>query len=142
MFFSKFFKTKKPETLKTAVLPNLPALNAWAIFFQGCGLTIYSRNAAAVPGAYDSDCIYLKSYPEVFELERKMHAEWFTTTSTSIYLQQWDGNAQSWSLVRITFLDIKISTIKNGIKNTGWASGYENGKSVIVIKGEASIVLE
>jgi len=142
MLFSKFFKKKKPETTPTAVLANLPALNAWIIFFQGHGLTLYSRNAATVPGSNNSDYIYLKSYPEVYALERKLYAEWFTTTPTGIYLQHWDSSTGSWSLIYVTFLDAEISTIKTGIKNTGWASGYEDGKPVIIIDGEEVIFLE
>ena len=142
MFFSKFFKKKKPETAPTVVLQNLPALNAWGIFFQGHGITLYSRNAAAVPGANDSEFIYLKSYPEIYELERKLFAEWFTTTPTAIYLQQQDSKTGLWMLLYISYKDVQLTILKTGITTTGWASGYEHGKPVIVIKGEANIVLE
>lgn len=142
MFFSKFFKKKKPQATPAVVLQNLPALNAWGIFFQGHGITLYCRNAATVPGANDSEFIYLKSYPEIYELERKLFAEWFTTTPTGIYLQQQESNAQSWMLVYISYKDVHLTSLKTGITTTGWASGYENGKPVLIIKGQGSIVLE
>jgi hypothetical protein len=142
MFFSRFFKAKpKPAPLPAAVA-DLPALNAWSILFQGQGLTLYSRSSATVPGGDDSIFIYLKSYPEVFGLERKVFADWFTTTSTGIYLQQWEVNEASWSLVCITLIEPALSIIKTGIKTINWASGYEDGKPTIVIKGEATIVLQ
>lgn len=142
MFLSKFFKKKLQPTPLTALIADLPALNAWVILFQGQGLTLYSRNAATAPGGNDSAFIYLKAYPEVFDLERKLFAEWFTTTSTGIYLQQRDGSEASWSLVCITFIDPVMSTLKTGIKATNWASGYDDGKLTIVMEGEATIILE
>ncbi|KGO85722.1 hypothetical protein Q765_14990 [Flavobacterium rivuli WB 3.3-2 = DSM 21788] len=122
-------------------MQNLPALNAWSIFFQGHGITLYSRNAATVPGTNNSDYIYLKSYPEIFEMERKLFAEWFTTTPTGIYLQQQHSNAQSWQLVYINYKDVQLTIVKTDIHTTGWSSGYEDGKPILVIKGEANIVL-
>jgi len=142
MFFSKFFKKKKPETTAAVVLQNLPALNAWAIFFQGHGITLYCRNAATIPGANDSNFIYLKSYPEVYELERKLFAEWFTTTPTGIYLQQQDSNTQLWMLVYINYKDVQLKTIKTGIATGNWASGYEDGKPVIIIPGQLPVFVE
>ena len=142
MFLSKFFKKKPQPTPLPALVADLPALNAWVILFQGQGLTLYSRSAATVPGGNDRAFIYLKAYPEVFDLERKLFAEWFTTTSTGIYLQQRDGNEASWSLVYITFVDPVMSILKTGIKATKWASGYEDGEPTIVIEGEATIVLD
>ena len=142
MFFSKFFKKKKPETTPAVVLQNLPALNAWGIFFQGHGITLYSRNAATIPGTNDSGFIYLKSYPEIFELERNFFAEWYTTTQTGIYLQQQDSKAQSWLLVYINYNDLQLTTLKTGIATTGWASGYEAGKPVIIIPGQPPVFIE
>jgi hypothetical protein len=142
MFFSKFFKKKPKPAPLPAVIANLPALNAWGILFQGQGFTLYSRSAATVPGGNHSELVYLKSYPEVSGLERRLFAEWFTTTSTGIYLKQWEDSDISWSLVCVTFLEPALSIIKTGIKSADWASGYEDGKPTIVVKGEATVILE
>jgi len=142
MFFSKFFKKKKPETSPAPVIANLPALNAWGIFFQGNGMTLYNRNAATTRGANDSAFMYLKSYPEVFELERKLYANWFTTTRTAIYLQQWDAATASWSLVCITFLEPELKIIQSQLTTSNWVSGYENGQPVVFINGETALILD
>lgn len=138
MFFSKLFGKKKPETTKPAVLTDLPALNAWGIFFQGNGFVLYSRFAGSFPGAESSN-IYLKSYPEVFELERKLFADWLTTSATGVYLQQWDAGASVWSLVFVNFTDPEFKVIKTGIKTNNWGTGYENGKPAIFIKEGSSV---
>ena len=144
MFLSRLFKKKPPQTTPTPVLANLPALNAWGIFFQGNGITLYSRSAATVPGG-TSDFIYLKSYPEVFELERKLFAEWLATSRTGIYLQQWDDKKESWTLVYVSFTYPALTIIKAGITTVNWASGYEDGKPVIIFKydsGTESCIME
>lgn len=138
MFLSRLFKKKQPQTTPTLVLANLPALNAWGIFFQGNGITLYSRSAATVPGMA-SDFVYLKSYPEVFELERKLFAEWLATSSTGVYLQQWDDKKESRTLVYVSFTDPALTVIKTGITTANWASGYEDGKPVIIFKYDSGI---
>lgn len=140
MFFSKFFK-KKTATITPAVLPDLPALNAWGIFFQGHGIALYSRNAASIPGT-ESEFIYLKSYPELFELERKLFAQWLTLSSTGIYLQQQENDAASWLLLYINFNDPQVRVIKTGITPARWSSGYEDGRPTIVIKGQETIFID
>jgi hypothetical protein len=134
MFFSKLFKKKQPEAAPAKAALNLPGLNEWGIFFQGNGLVLYSRFVGAMPNAADSNFMYLKSYPEVYDLERKQFGEWLTTSSTGVYLQQWDSEQVSWSLVFISFTDPEISVIKSGLKTAHWETGYEDGKSAVFIK--------
>jgi len=137
MFFSKLFKKKNtPAATPKVNVSHLPALNEWAIFFQGNGIVLYSRFAGTIQNT-DKSLIYLKSYPEVFELERKQFAEWLTTSSTGVYLQQWDKDA--WSLVFISFTDPKLTVIKTGIKIALWETGYENGKPAIFFKDSGTV---
>lgn len=138
MFFSKLFKKKPPETQPAKASLNLPALNEWGIFFQGNGLVLYSRFAGNLPNTENS-FIYLKSYPEVFELERKLFNEWLTTSATGVYLQQWNSEQSSWSLVFVSFTDPELTIIKTGIKTTNWETGYETGKPAIFIKEGSSV---
>ncbi|MXN91295.1 hypothetical protein GR160_08640 [Flavobacterium sp. Sd200] len=135
MFFSKFFGKKKPQTTKPTVIADLPALNAWGTFFQGSGFILHSRFASTIPGE-ESNYIYLKSYPEVFELERKLFAEWLTTSTTGVYLQQWDENTSLWALVFVSFTNPEFRVIKTNINTPNFTTGYENGKPVIIIGNE------
>lgn len=139
MFFSKLFKKKNtPAATPKVNVSHLPALNEWGIFFQGNGFVLYSRFAGTIPNT-DKSLIYLKSYPEVFKLERKQFAEWLTTSSTGVYLQQWDNEGASWSLVFISFTDPELTVVKTGIKIALWETGYENGKPAIFIKEGGSV---
>lgn len=138
MFFSKLFKKKQPQTQPVKASLNLPALNEWGIFFQGNGLVLYSRFAGITPNAANS-FIYLKSYPEVFGLERNQFNEWLTTSNTGVYLQQWDSEQSAWSLVFVSFNDPELTVIKTGVKTTNWETGYENGKPAVFIKDGSDV---
>lgn len=110
-----WFKKKQPPVPKVD-LSNLPALNAWDVFFQGNGFNLYSRYAAPVPGSH-SQQIYLKSYPEVPQLERAVYADWlfiaFTGASEGLFLQRMD--ADGITLMFIRFSDREITIVKTGL---------------------------
>ncbi|MES2484559.1 MAG: hypothetical protein V4581_01225 [Bacteroidota bacterium] len=130
MFWSKLFGKKKPEPKSKTTLPDLPALNAWGMLFQGNGLSLYSRFAGSLPDG--TDYIYLKSYPEVFALERCIFGDWIYPARNGIYLQQWDDDkASACALVYISFESMEAEVLKTSIKSSDWNAGYEEGKPVI-----------
>ena len=129
MFWSKLFGRKKPETSPKTVLPDLPALNAWGVLFQGNGLSLYSRFAGSLPDG--TQYIYLKSYPEVFELERHIFGDWIYPARKGIYLQQWeDDTALACALVYIDFESMEAKVLKTNIAGIAWRTGYD-GQPII-----------
>jgi hypothetical protein len=129
MFFSKLFKKREQPAAK-ATLPNLPALNAWNIFFQQKHFTLYSRFAGALPGE-SADCIYLKSYPELPQLERVLFGEWLFSAFNGIFLQRWDaaGGAAT-SLLFIDAENLTVKVVKTNIAAKNW-SAYLQGSTEV-----------
>jgi hypothetical protein len=130
MPWSRLFGKKKPEPQPTTTLPDLPALNAWGMLFQGNGLSLYSRFAGSRPDGVNY--IYLKSYPEIFELERRLFGDWIYPARKGVYLQRWDDAAASaCALVYVSFESMAAEVLKANIEGIDWQAGYEDGKPVI-----------
>jgi|GEM_PF-3312602 len=131
--FSWFKKKQEPATKVN--LAHLPALNEWGVFFQGNGMVISSRQAGTLP--YGTPYLYLKSYPEVFDLERRYFGDWLHPAANGLYLQLWDdAKATAASLMFIDFETHSAAIIKQGITNLRWGSGYHNGRPALYFKGE------
>jgi hypothetical protein len=128
MFWSKLFGKKKPEAPPKFPLPDLPALNAWGVFFQGNGLSLYNRFAKHLPNG--TEAIYLKSYPEMPLLERCLFGDWIYPANKGVYLQRLENDGKS-ALVFIDYEAFEANVITTGIEGIDWAAGYEEGKPVI-----------
>jgi hypothetical protein len=130
--FSWFKKKQQPAPKVN--LAHLPALNEWDVFFQGNGLTVSSRQAGTLSDG--TPYLYLKSYPEVFELERRCFGDWLYPVANGLYLQLWDNaQATSASLLFIDFETYNATVLKEGITNLRWSSGYHNGRPALYFKG-------
>ncbi|MFP9098910.1 hypothetical protein ACLI09_07640 [Flavobacterium sp. RHBU_24] len=130
--FSWFKKKQQPAP--KIDLSNLPALNEWGVFFQGNGMVLSSRQAGTL--ADGTPYLFLKSYPEVFELERRHFGDWLYPASNGLYLQLWENTVPtSACLMFIDFETQQASIIKQGITNIRWSSGYFNGRPAIYFKG-------
>jgi len=112
--FSWFKKKQQPAPKVN--LAHLPALNAWGVFFQGNGFNLYSRYAGEQPGT-TSQYVYLKSYPEVYQLERALFADWlfiaFAKESEGVFLQRIDNDGVTLVFIRLNDQNIRI--IKTGL---------------------------
>lgn len=117
-----WFKKKQQQPASKVDLSHLPALNAWGIFFQGGGFNLYSRGAGNLPGR-DSERVYLKSYPEVPQLERALFADWlfiaFDGEAAGVFLQREGTNGITVIFVR--FADQEFKVIKTGLPTVGSA---------------------
>lgn len=117
-----WFKKKEQQSAPKVDLSHLPALNAWEVFFQGGGFNLYGRGAASVPGA-QSEHIYLKSYPEVPQLERALFADWlfiaFDGEAAGVFLQRIDTDGIT--LIFVRFADQEFKIIKTGLPAVGSA---------------------
>jgi hypothetical protein len=133
----RFFKKKFKEESKPKVdISHLPALNAWGILFQGNGLTLYSRFAGHIPGE-TADYIYLKSYPEIYELERKTFGDWLYIVKTGVFLQRWDAvDAPECTLVFIDFSTLEVTELKTDIPARRWSVLEQNGKVSFTFSGD------
>jgi len=140
MFWSRLFGKKKADAPPKTLLPDLPALNAWGVFFQCNGLSLYSRVAGSLPDG--TPYIYLKSYPEIFALERRIFGDWIYPARNGVYLQRWDdNNATTYALMYISFERMEAEVLKTSIKSIEWQAGYEEGKPVIRFgSGEKMVV--
>jgi hypothetical protein len=111
-----WFKKKQQQPAPKVDLSHLPALNAWEVFFQGGGFNLYGRSAASVPGT-QSEYIYLKSYPEVPQLERALYADWlfiaFEGEAAGVFLQRIDTDGIA--LIFVRFADQEFKVIKTGL---------------------------
>ena len=136
MSLFSFFKKKQPQTQPKIVSPNLPALNAWGIFYQQRDFNLYNRFAGSLPNG-NGDYIYLKSYPEIPQLERRHFGEWLHISKKGIYLQQIDDvTTTSCSLLYIDFEALEVTTLKTGIPTKNWEAGYTNNNNPqIIFKG-------
>lgn len=116
-----WFKKKQQEAPKPKVdLGHLPALNEWGVFFQGAGFSLYSRWAGGVPGT-ESENIYLKSFPEVPELERHIYADWLSIGAKGIYLQRrTDAQTETATLVYVDFASQQHNVIKEHLLINEW----------------------
>lgn len=129
-----WFKKKQPATAPKPDLTHLPALNEWGVYFQGNGLTVSSRQAGAL--ADGTPYLYLKSYPEVFELERRYFGDWLYPAPNGLYLQLWDdATGTQASLLFIDFETQQATLLKHGITNMRWSSGYQDGRPALFFKG-------
>jgi hypothetical protein len=136
--FSWFKKKQQPAPKIN--LSSLPALNEWDMFFQGNGLAVSSRQAGMLPDG--TPYLFLKSYPDVFELERRYFGDWLHPASNGLYLQLWeDAVPTSASLMFIDFESHNATIVKPGITNMRWGSGYHNDRPALFFKGSGEDVV-
>ena len=142
MSFFSFFKKKQPQIPQKTVLPDLPALNAWGIFFQQGNFNLYSRFAGSLPGE-SSNMIYLKSYPELPQLERLQYADWLYIAFNGIFLQRWD--TAEGSLTSLLFVDVdtvSVKEVKTNIQSNDWSAYMQGDALVFTFNGDAKEVVE
>jgi hypothetical protein len=131
-----WFKKKQEEPKPKVDLAHLPALNEWGQFFQGNGLSLYSRWARGVPGT-ESESIFLKSFPEVPELERATFADWLHVGTIGVYLRQLTPTeGQGNTLLFVHFETCEATMLKTNITAANWRSGYHEGKPVLYLGDE------
>ncbi|MFP9114923.1 hypothetical protein ACLI1A_13385 [Flavobacterium sp. RHBU_3] len=131
-----WFKKKQDAPKPKVDLAHLPALNEWVQFFQGNGFSLYSRWAGGVPGT-ESETIFLKSFPEVLQLERATFADWLHVGSTGVYLKQLTPTrGEGCSLLFVHFETCEATVLKTNITATNWRSGYHNGHPALYLGDE------
>jgi len=141
MSLFNFFKKKQPQTPQKTALPDLPALNAWGIFFQQGNFNLYSRFAGSLPGE-SSNTIYLKSYPELPQLERLQYADWLYIAFNGIFLRRWD--VADGSLTSLLFVDIdavSVKEVKTNINGHNWSAYMQGEALVFTFNGDAKEVV-
>lgn len=124
-------KTAKP--VPQFDFANMPALNEWGVFFQGGGLSLYSRFAGQLPDG--TQYVYLKSFPEAPMLERAIFGDWLCPANNGVYLQQLADTTGTKTALVFVSNEGEASIIKDDIEGMDWVSGYENGKPVIDFGG-------
>jgi len=141
MSLFSFFKKKQPQTPPQVVLPDLPALNAWGIFYQQSQFNLYSRFAGSLPGD-NADSIYLKSYPELPQLERMLFGDWLYIAFQGIFLQRWDApDGSTTSLLFIDTESLTVKEIKTDIISKNWSTYLQNNALVFTFNGATKEVV-
>ena len=141
MSLFSFFKKKQPQTPQKVVLPDLPALNAWGIFYQQSQFNLYSRFAGSLPGD-NADSIYLKSYPELPQLERMLFGDWLYIAFNGIFLQRWDApDGSTTSLLFIDTESLTVKEIKTDISGKNWSAYLQNDALVFTFSGATKEVV-
>jgi len=141
MSFFNFFKKKPLQTPQKTVLPDLPALNAWGIFFQQGNFNLYSRFAGNLPGE-SANTIYLKSYPELPQLERILYADWLYIAFNGIFLQRWD--TEDGSHTSLLFIDVdkvSVKEVKTNIYSNNWSAYMQGEALAFTFNGDAKEVV-
>ncbi|KOS06999.1 hypothetical protein AM493_13880 [Flavobacterium akiainvivens] len=131
--FKWLFGKKIAKPVPRFDFANMPALNEWGVFYQGGGLSLYSRFAGQLPGG--TQYIYLKSFPEALPLERNIFGDWLCPVSTGVYLQQWADTTGTKAALVFVSNEGEARIVKEDIEGTDWQSGYEGGKPVIDFGG-------
>jgi hypothetical protein len=86
----------------------------------------------------------LKSEPRVKEIETGIYGDWFCTTESGIYLQQWNSTKiADANLVFIDFESMTVQTIASNIDSVFWEAEKSDGKLIIhnTISGQAITVI-
>jgi hypothetical protein len=123
------FGKKEAKPVPKIDFANLPALNEWGVFFQGGGLSLYSRYAGQLPGG--KEYVYLKSFPEALPLERAIFGDWLCPADKGVYLQQWADTTGTKTALVFLSNEGEAHIVKDDIEGIDWISGYEDGKPVI-----------
>lgn len=111
--FSWFKKKQQPQTAPKINLNSLPALNEWAQFFQGNGLTISSRQAGTLPDG--TPYVFFKSYPEVRELERCYFGDWLYLIDNGVILERIDSaDGSQTAIVFVNVNTLAFNVLKEG----------------------------
>lgn len=131
-----WFKKKNDAPKPKVDLSHLPALNEWAQFFNGNGVSLSSRWAGGMPGT-ESETIFLKAFPDVPQLERATFADWLHISDKGIYLHQLTPvTGQGSSLLFLDFETWNATILKTNIIDAHWHSGYHNGNPVLHLGDE------